>query len=225
MHSLRRSTYGDSSLAHHNASTGNHAARTPPPIYHTLLGAPLLRPKTQIFADSPLSLGNSSIGRAQIVAENRRYRRLGSVTLGLSPLARPYKISSSKTKNQTKSETTNSESAPIQRVQVSPSCCHFSAGPLCTKAKEFHCPQGGSEGLQAEKRHLFDTLYCCAWMVTAEVCHVRAGAKGSCQGTPRYTKSSKSHDFIAIAICDLNRESQITSDLRQCDPSQKSSLC
>ena len=38
------------------------------------------------------------------------------------------------------------------------------------------------------------------------------------------TKCSKSRDLIAIAICDSNRESQITSDLRQCEPSQKSSL-
>ena len=38
------------------------------------------------------------------------------------------------------------------------------------------------------------------------------------------TKCSKSRDLTAIAICDSNRESQITSDLRQCEPSQKSSL-
>ena len=31
-------------------------------------------------------------------------------------------------------------------------------------------------------------------------------------------KRSKSHDLIAIATCDSNRESQITSDLRQCQP-------
>ena len=37
-------------------------------------------------------------------------------------------------------------------------------------------------------------------------------------------KCSKSRDLTAIAICDSNRESQITSDLRQCEPSQKSSL-
>ena len=37
-------------------------------------------------------------------------------------------------------------------------------------------------------------------------------------------KCSKSRDLTAIAICDSNRESQITSDLRQCDPSQKSSM-
>ena len=34
-------------------------------------------------------------------------------------------------------------------------------------------------------------------------------------------KCSKSRDLIAIAICDSNRESQITSDLRQCEPSQE----
>ena len=38
------------------------------------------------------------------------------------------------------------------------------------------------------------------------------------------SKCSKSRDLIAIAICDSNRESQITSDLRQCEPSQKNSL-
>ena len=37
----------------------------------------------------------------------------------------------------------------------------------------------------------------------------------------RCSKCSKSRDLIAIAICDSNRESQITSDLRQCEPSQK----
>ena len=37
-------------------------------------------------------------------------------------------------------------------------------------------------------------------------------------------KCSKSRDLTAIAICDSNRESQITSHLRQCEPSQKSSL-
>ena len=39
-----------------------------------------------------------------------------------------------------------------------------------------------------------------------------------------YPKCSKSRDLTAIAICDSNRESQITSDLRQCEPSQKSRL-
>ena len=34
-------------------------------------------------------------------------------------------------------------------------------------------------------------------------------------------KCSKSRDLTAIAICDSNRESQITSDLRQCEPCQK----
>ena len=34
-------------------------------------------------------------------------------------------------------------------------------------------------------------------------------------------KCSKLRDLIAIAICDSNCESQITSDLRQCEPSQK----
>ena len=37
-------------------------------------------------------------------------------------------------------------------------------------------------------------------------------------------KCSESRDLTAIAICDSNRESQITSDLRQCEPCQKSSL-
>ena len=37
-------------------------------------------------------------------------------------------------------------------------------------------------------------------------------------------KCSKSRDLIAIAICDSNRESQTTSDLRLCEPSQKSPL-
>ena len=37
-------------------------------------------------------------------------------------------------------------------------------------------------------------------------------------------KCSKSRDLTAIAICDSNRESQITSDLRQCQPPWKSSL-
>ena len=32
-------------------------------------------------------------------------------------------------------------------------------------------------------------------------------------------KCSKSRDLIAIAICDSNRESQITSDLKHCEPS------
>ena len=38
------------------------------------------------------------------------------------------------------------------------------------------------------------------------------------------SKCSKSRDLTAIAICDSNHESQITSDLRECEPSQKSSL-
>ena len=37
-------------------------------------------------------------------------------------------------------------------------------------------------------------------------------------------KCSKSRDLTAIAICDSNRESQITSDSRQREPYQKSSL-
>ena len=37
-------------------------------------------------------------------------------------------------------------------------------------------------------------------------------------------KCSKSRDLIAIAICDSNRESQITSDLKQCEQQQKSPL-
>ena len=59
-------------------------------------------PKTQIFADSPFSLGNSSIWRAQetadfrrkpqIFAENRRKPQIGSVTLGASPLGRFFKL-------------------------------------------------------------------------------------------------------------------------------------
>ena len=32
------------------------------------------------------------------------------------------------------------------------------------------------------------------------------------------SECSKSRDLTAIAICDSNRESQITSDLRQCEP-------
>ena len=39
-----------------------------------------------------------------------------------------------------------------------------------------------------------------------------------------FPKCSKSRDLIEIAIRDSNRESQITSDLRQCEPPQKSSL-
>ena len=38
----------------------------------------------------------------------------------------------------------------------------------------------------------------------------------------RAPKCSKSRDLIAVAICDSNRESQIPSDLRQYEPSQKS---
>ena len=44
--------------------------------------------------------------------------------------------------------------------------------------------------------------------------------RSECAGS----KCSKSRDLTAIAICDSNRESQITSDLRQCEPSQKSPL-
>ena len=40
----------------------------------------------------------------------------------------------------------------------------------------------------------------------------------------RGPKCSKLHDLIAIALCDSNRESQITSDLRHCEPSQKSPM-
>ena len=36
--------------------------------------------------------------------------------------------------------------------------------------------------------------------------------------------SAPNRDLIAIAICDSNRESQITSDLKHCEPSQKSSF-
>ena len=36
---------------------------------------------------------------------------------------------------------------------------------------------------------------------------------------------STSRDLIAIANCYLNRRSQITSYVRQCEPSHKSSLC
>ena len=45
--------------------------------------------------------------------------------------------------------------------------------------------------------------------------HIEAGALSS---------ANKSCDLIAIAICESNRESQITSDLRQCEPFHKSSL-
>ena len=38
------------------------------------------------------------------------------------------------------------------------------------------------------------------------------------------SKCSKSRDLTAIVICDSNRESQITSDLRHCETSQESSL-
>ena len=58
------------------------------------------RRKPQIFADSPLLLEIQAMGgrrKPQIFAVNRRFlqktagnRRLGSVTLGASPLARPY---------------------------------------------------------------------------------------------------------------------------------------
>ena len=41
---------------------------------------------------------------------------------------------------------------------------------------------------------------------------------------PSHAKCSTSCDLIAIAICDSNREPQITSDLRQREPSQKSPL-
>ena len=61
------------------------------------------RRKPQIFADSPLLLEIQAFGgrrKPQIFAENRRFskktagnRRLGSVTLGASPLARPYFLS------------------------------------------------------------------------------------------------------------------------------------
>ena len=34
-------------------------------------------------------------------------------------------------------------------------------------------------------------------------------------------KCSKSRDLTAIAICDSNRASQTTSDLRQCEPLRK----
>ena len=37
-------------------------------------------------------------------------------------------------------------------------------------------------------------------------------------------KCSKLRDLIAIVHCDSNRESQITSDLRQHQPPQKSSM-
>ena len=42
---------------------------------------------------------------------------------------------------------------------------------------------------------------------------------------PYPSKCSKSRDFTAIAIRDSKCESQIASDLRQCDPSQKRSIC
>ena len=57
------------------------------------------RRKPQIFTDSPLLLEIQALGgrrKPQIFAENRRFsqktagnRRLGSVTLGASPLAQP----------------------------------------------------------------------------------------------------------------------------------------
>ena len=60
------------------------------------------RRKPQIFADSPLLLGIQAFGgrrKPQIFAGNRRFsqktagnRRLGSVTLGPSPLVRPYSM-------------------------------------------------------------------------------------------------------------------------------------
>ena len=49
-------------------------------------------------------------------------------------------------------------------------------------------------------------------------CDLRFGKRGLLE------KGSLGRDLIAIAICDSNRESQITSDLRRCEPSQKSSL-
>ena len=42
------------------------------------------------------------------------------------------------------------------------------------------------------------------------------GASGHLRLRP-LSKCSKSRDLTAIVICDSNRESQITSDLRQCD--------
>ena len=55
-----------------------------------------------------------------------------------------------------------------------------------------------------------------------EICLQESGLTGS--GPIPNPKGSKSRDLSAIAICDSNRESQITSDLRQCEPSQKSPL-
>ena len=46
----------------------------------------------------------------------------------------------------------------------------------------------------------------------------------SAQNCGSGAKCSKPRELIAIAIYDSNRESQITIDLRECEPSQKGSL-
>ena len=71
---------------------------------------------------------------------------------------------------------------------MSPSCCHFSAGPLCMKEKELHCPQGGfPRGSEQKNDTCFDVVLLC--MRSLHKCHdPHSGAKGSSEGTPRYTK-------------------------------------
>ena len=64
---------------------------------------------------------------------------------------------------------------------MSPSYCHFSAGPLCTKEKEVHCPQGGSEGFFRKATLVSPCI--AVHGVTAQVCR----CEGKFRGTPRYT--------------------------------------
>ena len=74
---------------------------------------------------------------------------------------------------------------------MSTSCCHFSAGPLCMNEKEFQCPQGGSEGLQAEKRHCFGPCIAVTAVhgVTGQVSSSSCRCEGKFRGdSPVYIK-------------------------------------
>ena len=64
---------------------------------------------------------------------------------------------------------------------MSPSCCHFSAGPLCAKEKEFHCPQGGTGGPRAEKRNLFGPCIA-VHVVTGQVSSSSCRCEGKFRG-------------------------------------------
>ena len=70
---------------------------------------------------------------------------------------------------------------------MSPSCCHFSGGPPVRKPTNLIADKVVPRG-SSEKRHLFGlALVVLLCMGSLNKCNLRAGAKESSEGTPRYT--------------------------------------